>query len=155
MWRFHVGRKLLALSRKNCRSRHITTLSTSLEKPLHSQANSEKRFSRRSVLYQGLPQACVFQRPKRRKMSDSRQYDFVRRCHNFRPVRYHDFDAEIVKRFLHRSQIARSVIYDGDHRSPLVLGSMRPRRRSREQATRNARAKALKRASILWWLERP
>ena len=75
--------------------------------------------------------------------------------YGFRLVGHDDFSAEIVERLLHRIQVARAVIHDSDHRSPLVLGSMRPRRRSREHATRRARAKALKSASILWWLERP
>ena len=44
---------------------------------------------------------------------------------------------------------------NGDHSSPLVLGSMRASCLSREQATRKARAKPLNSASILWWLERP
>src|SRR5579875_131945 len=41
------------------------------------------------------------------------------------------------------------------HSSPLVLGRRSRIRSSREQAPRMARAKALKMASILWWLERP
>ena len=39
--------------------------------------------------------------------------------------------------------------------SSLVLGSISPSCGSREQATRRARANALKTASTLWWLERP
>jgi hypothetical protein len=43
----------------------------------------------------------------------------------------------------------RSRSFRRSHRSPLVLGSMRPSWRSREHATRSARAKALNSASIL------
>ena len=82
-------------------------------------------------------------------MSDSGEYDFVRCCQGLRLVSHEDFCAEMVERLLHGIQIARSVIHDGNHKSPFVLGSMRARRRSREHATRSARAKALKRASIL------
>src|ERR1039458_3050608 len=88
-------------------------------------------------------------------MSYSREYDFVSYCQRLGLVRDRDFSAEIVKRLLYGIQIARAVIHNGDHRSPLVLGSMRPILRSREHATRRARAKALKSASILWWLDRP
>jgi len=41
------------------------------------------------------------------------------------------------------------VIDDGDHNSPFVLGNMRRKRRSCQQAARRARAKALKIDSIL------
>ena len=50
----------------------------------------------------------------------------------------------------HRGEISRAVIDDGNHKSPFVLGSMRPSWRSLEQATRKARANALNSASILW-----
>ena len=134
---------------------NLGALLTSFEKPLHSQADSEKRLAGAGGLQQGLAQARAVQRLQRGKMPHSREHDLVRRCHSLRLVRHHDLGAEIVERLLHRIQVARAVIDDGDHRSPLVLGSMRPRRRSREHATRRARAKALNSASILWWLERP
>src|SRR4051795_5294210 len=62
---------------------------------------------------------------------------------------------EMLKGLFHRADIARTVINNRDHRSPLVLGSIFASCLSREQATRRARAKALNKASILWWLERP
>jgi hypothetical protein len=50
----------------------------------------------------------------------------------------------------HGSDIASSVVHDSDHRSPFVLGNMRRKRRSCQQAARRARAKALNKDSILW-----
>ena len=66
-------------------------------------------------------------------------------------VRHHRLRAQVAQRLEHRSQIARLVI---DHRyahhsNPFVEGSISPSCLSREQATRSARAKALKMASIL------
>src|SRR6516162_4812550 len=55
----------------------------------------------------------------------------------------------------HRPQVPSTIIEDADHRRPLVDGSWRRRRRSLEHAYFSPRAKHLKMASILWWLERP
>ena len=57
--------------------------------------------------------------------------------------------AEFAERVLHAAQIARAVIEDGDHNSPLVDGSWSFRRASLEQANFMARAKHLKMASSL------
>src|SRR5438876_1196870 len=51
------------------------------------------------------------------------------------------------ERFAHRCQVARLVIDQGDHSSPLVLGSIRASRLSFAHATRSARANALNTAS--------
>ena len=61
-----------------------------------------------------------------------------------RLICHHNVSSQVVKRLLYRIQVARAIIHDRDHRSPLVLGSILPKRRSREQATRRARANALK-----------
>jgi len=82
-------------------------------------------------------------------MPDSRKDDFVRGGNGIDFTGHHNRRAQMVERFLHRIQIAGAVIQDRNHKSPLVLGSIRARRWSREQATRNARAKALNSASIL------
>src|ERR1035437_377288 len=63
--------------------------------------------------------------------------------------------AQFAKGVLHAAQIARAVIEDGNHKSSLVEGSCPLRRASLEQANFMARAKHLKMASSLWWLERP
>ena len=55
-----------------------------------------------------------------------------------------------VSAFITDGQIAGLVVDDCDHSSPFVLGSISPSCLSREQATRSARANALKSASILW-----
>ena len=60
-----------------------------------------------------------------------------------------DFVPEIVKGLFYRGKIAGFIVDDGDHRSPFVLGSRRAIRRSRQQAARSAREKALNKASIL------
>src|SRR5580700_9614641 len=149
MRRFHRGRKLPAFAGKDARSSDLDALLTSLEEPLHAQADSEEWLPGRSGFEQGSTQAAAVQSTQRGKMSYSGEYDLVCCREHFRLVRHHDFSAEIGKCLFHGIQIARAVIHDDDHRSPLVLGSMRPRRRSREHATRRARANALKSASIL------
>src|ERR1035437_4587345 len=63
--------------------------------------------------------------------------------------------AQFAKGVLHAAQIARALIEDGNHKSSLVEGSCPLRRASLEQANFMARAKHLKMASSLWWLERP
>ena len=63
--------------------------------------------------------------------------------------------AERGERLADRGEISGAVVDERDHNSPFVLGSIRANRLSCEQATRSARANALKTASILWWLERP
>jgi hypothetical protein len=55
----------------------------------------------------------------------------------------------MVKSFFNRGQIAGFVVHDGDHSNPFVLGKSRAIWRSRQQAARNARAKALNKDSIL------
>ena len=72
-------------------------------------------------------------------------------------VRHHRLRAQMAQRLEHRGEIAGFVIDHryAHHNNPLVDGSILPSCLSREQATRSARAKALKMASILWWLERP
>src|ERR1700734_2324107 len=62
---------------------------------------------------------------------------------------------EGIQSLHHRGQVAGLVVNYSDHSNPLVLGNILPICLSFEHATRSARAKALKRASILWWLERP
>ncbi len=57
--------------------------------------------------------------------------------------------ADLAERVLHATQIARAVIEDGDHSSPLVDGNWSFSRASFEQAYFMARAKHLKMASIL------
>jgi len=66
-------------------------------------------------------------------------------------VRYHSLCAQMVKRLEHRGQVAGFVVDHryAHHNNPLVEGSIFPSCLSLEQATRRARAKALKMASIL------
>ena len=53
-----------------------------------------------------------------------------------------------VKRLAHRREVAGAVVDERDHSSPFVLGSIFARRASCAQATRSARANALKTASM-------
>ena len=63
--------------------------------------------------------------------------------------------ADFGERVFDRTQVAGAVIQDRDHSSPFVEGNWPRSRRSVEHAYFSARAKHLKMASILWWLERP
>src|SRR5439155_23306130 len=89
------------------------------------------------------------------EMADAGQYYFRRltqlRVRVDQPV----FRADLIKRVLDRAEVACAVIEDADHKRPFVDGNWPLRRWSVEQAYRSARAKHLKIASILWWLDRP
>ncbi len=85
-------------------------------------------------------------------MAHARQHHALR-CFNGRKVavRHLSLRAQMTQRLQHRGQVARLVIDHGyaHHNSPFVEGSIPASCLSREQATRKARAKALKMASIL------
>ena len=57
------------------------------------------------------------------EMADARQQDLVRLAQTggiaYQPI----FAANLIQRVLHRPQVARAVIEDGDHSSPFVDGS--------------------------------
>ena len=76
-------------------------------------------------------------------MMPSRVGELVRR------VRREHVGADRGERLAHRRQVAGAVVDERDHSRPLVLGSIRASRLSFAQATRSARANALKTASIL------
>src|SRR6266404_3904262 len=151
--RFHRRWKRPASAAKNSCSRKLGSLVAALEQPLHSQAYPKEWLARFRALQHSISQSRVVEAAQRGEVADAGQNDLVRGCDGFRLRGYDDFSAEVVEGLLHRIQVASTIIHDGDrwrdHSSPLVLGSMRPRRRSREQATRSARAKALHNASIL------
>ena len=73
-------------------------------------------------------------------MSDAGQNDAVRAADDFRIAGDARFVSDMVQRLLHRSEVARAIVDDGDHSRPFVLGSIFAIRRSRQQATRSARA---------------
>src|ERR1019366_1932369 len=89
------------------------------------------------------------------EMAHARQNDLGRRAQAFGIPDQCVLRAQLAQRILHRPQVARAVIEDRNHRSPLVEGSWSFKRASLEQAYFMARAKHLKTASILLWLERP
>src|SRR6185295_7059405 len=135
-------------------SRQIGRLVAAFVEPLHAQADAEQRPSLAHTGQDRLDPGCI-ERSRGAEVTDARDDDAAgvgkvlwRRGHGY-------WRADRGERFLHRCKVARLVVDQGDHRSPLVLGSMRASRRSFAQATRSARANALNTASILWWLERP
>ena len=83
-------------------------------------------------------------------MSYSGKNQFIGAPDQFGIVSHNYISIQVLERLSYRCEVARLIVDDGDHRSPLVLGSIFARRLSLEQATRRARAKALNRASSLW-----
>src|SRR5450755_2601795 len=156
MGRFHACSKALAFAFEHTESSRLRRLLTPLEHPLHSDTNPEKRSPAANRIRNGVPQARRRERCRRGKMADTGKYN-LRSPFNLRRI---GSDGALlpqpIQRLLHRNQISRAVIHDRDHYStPLVLGNRRAMRRSRQQAARSAREKALNKASILWWFDRP
>lgn len=83
-------------------------------------------------------------------MSYAGQHKLTRPPRNRRIICNYRLPAYVIEGLFHRCQIAGLIIENGNHISPLVLGSILARRRSRQQAKRKARANALNRASSLW-----
>src|ERR1700716_1538408 len=100
MWRLHGRRKLPAFAGKDASPHNLEALFTPFEKPLHSQADSEKRLTAGSALQQGLAYARAGRRLQGRIVSPSGQHDLVRGRHGFWLVRNHSFSAKIVERLL-------------------------------------------------------
>src|ERR1019366_4970067 len=119
--------------------------------PLHAHADTQKRYA---------PSNCGAYRrrePNRvnsfrsREVANPGKHNPLRRIYRCNiGIRYCNVGAEITQRLEDLRQIARLVIDDGyAHQSnPFVDGSISPSCLSREHATRSARAKALKIASI-------
>ncbi len=119
-----------------------------LEHPLHAQTNSEQRNLpvdrvHDRFLQSSRQRGCGFKIPHARQNDLAGPRDRRRVGGDRRLV------SEMVKRFFHRGKISGLIVNDGDHSNPFVLGNRRAIRRSRQQAARNARAKALNNASIL------
>lgn len=86
----------------------------------------------------------------RGEVSLTRENDLARGRELLRAVNDTCLVSEILDRPQDRSRVAGAVIEQRDHSKPLVEGSWRFRRESREQAYRKARAKALNSASTAW-----
>ena len=87
------------------------------------------------------------ERARRAEVADAGHDDRRRPLEIVRRRGHVQLGADRGERLAHRRQIARLVIDQRDHSSPLVLGSMRASCLSFEQATRSARANALNTAS--------
>src|SRR5208337_1597230 len=126
--------------------------------PLHAYADAEKRHATSNGRTDCWREAGGVEALGGREVAHAWEHDALGRFNRCNvSVRYLNLRAEITERLKNRGEIARFVVDDGyaHYNSPFVEGSMSPSCLSREQATRRARAKALKMASILWWLERP
>src|ERR1700761_3107770 len=155
MRHLNPGVKPLAPPREDVQSARRRRFCAAFEKPLQADANPQERNPTPNRIADCRRQTGVRQHLCRLKMTDPRQDHLLRLAHDRRIRGNHGRAAKGIQSLHHGREIARLVIDDCDHNRPLVLGSISPNCLSREQATRSARAKALNRASILWWLERP
>src|SRR6185437_1719987 len=122
--------------------------------PLHAHANPQEWLSAGERIQQRQAQLMI-ERQTAIEVPHTRDNQLFRLRNHLRIASDFCRGAQMLKSLFDRANIAGSIIDNRDHRSPLVLGSILANCLSREQATRTARAKALNRASILWWLERP
>src|ERR1019366_981007 len=156
MWRLHARCEALAFFVEHTQAARRQRLFAASKHPLHPNTDAQEGNTSTEGLYNGLLQTCAFQRFSRSKMTDPGKHH-LRRCSDLRRIRSNGaLLPQPVERLFHRNQVPGAVIDNRNHHStPLVLGKSRAMRRSRQQAARNARANALKSASILWWLDRP
>src|SRR5215470_4252678 len=133
----------------NSQSGNFRRFPTSFQHPLHSDADSQKGLASSNAFLHGITHAVLAKLSRRSKVSHSRKDELVRTAHKLGVVRNDGVHMQMIECFLHGRQIAGLVIDDGDHSNPFVLGNILASRLSREQAKRNARAKALNSASSL------
>src|SRR5262245_37987839 len=146
--RLNARRETRTLAGEQAGTRGIRSFRAALKQPLHSYANPQEWLAPRNGLQHRCTQASI-EEFTTGKMAYSGNDDFRRRGDHCRIRSYLCGRAKMLECLLDGTDVTGAVINDGDHRSPLVLGSILASRRSREQATRRARAKALKSASIL------
>ena len=146
--RLYRGREARALAGEKSGARRLRGLCAALKKPLHAHTDSQKRLSGSDTFKHGGSKILI-QRLAAAEVANSGNNGLLRSSDHGRIVRNLPFRTQVLERFFHRADVARTVIDDRDHRSPLVLGSILASWRSREHATRNARANALNSASIL------
>ena len=148
--RFHLIRKSRASAGKDSESEQFGSLFAAFEHPLQAQANAQHRLLAGDCASHRGAQSTVTQRPRSGEIADSGNDQLLGIQHCVRITGHDALASQVSDGLHHRGQIPRAVIEDGNHKSPFVLGSMRPSWRSLEQATRKARANALNSASILW-----
>src|SRR5271157_1150231 len=126
--------------------------------PLHTDTNAKEGNAARNGRSNRSSEAGRVESVGGRKVAYSGKHDALGRFDKRKiAVGHHRLRAQMAQGLEDRGEVARLIIDHGyvHHNNPLVEGSILPNCLSREQATRSARAKALKMASILWWLERP
>ena len=139
-------RQPVALSAEEAETGKLGRLFAPLEQPLHAEADAEQGPALADARENRL-HPVGSQRPRGAEVSDAR-HDDSRSFTELGGVGGRvQVGAEGAKRLAHRRQVARAVVDERDHNRPLVLGSTFARRLSFEQATRSARANALKTAS--------
>ena len=143
------SREARALTGKHPSAGSFRSFRTSFIQPLHADADAQKWLALGKGLQQRQPELSI-QCLTAIEVSHTRHNQLFRRGNH--PCIRSDLSnrAQMFERFFHRADVARAIIDNGDHSSPLVLGSMPANCLSREQATRRARPNALNNASILW-----
>ena len=117
------------------------------EQPLQPETDAEQRTSRRDAGANRRDPAAI-ERGRRAEVADAGHDDRGRPFEIGRRRRVVQLGANRGERLAHRRQVAGLVVDERDHSSPLVLGSIRASCLSFAQATRSARANALKTASM-------
>ncbi len=126
------------------------------EQRLQAEADSQERHAAPDRRQQIVPDPDVIECPQHLPEVPHTRQDHLRSLANARGIAHDPISGpDLLERVGHRSQIARTVIDNRDHRSPFVDGNWSFSRLSFEQANFIARAKHLKIASSLWWFDRP
>src|SRR5262249_9515965 len=133
MGRFNGSRETLALAGKEAGAWRLRRFRAAGKEPLHPYADAKKRSALIYEAQHRRPQAGV-QRFTTAEVTDAGNNHLV--GNGYDALIGGDFAgrAEMFEGFPDRTDIACSVIDDRDHRSPLVLGSMRASCLSREHA---------------------
>ena len=103
---------------------HVRSFIARFKQRLQSETDSEERNLRRDAVQQSLPHVHLIKSPHHlAKVTHARQNNFRCAPQSFRITDQLVRRADFIQRVLHRPQIARAVIEDRNHRSPLVDGS--------------------------------
>src|SRR6185436_7205959 len=124
-----------------------------VEQHLHAEADAEVRPAARDRAAQHVAEAALDEPAHEHAERALAGYDdLVRAPDDLGVARDGDVAADLGDRALHRAQVARADIDDGDHvvSVPLVDGMAPPSRGSIRVAASHARANALKMHSMVW-----
>src|SRR4051794_6708502 len=132
-----------------------TELDRALEQELHAQADAEHGHTLRTPLANQVVEPTLGDGAHRlRERANSRQDEPGRRADPLSVVGDLHVGAHVLERLLDRTQVAHSVVEDGDHSRPFVDGTP-DAFGSKAAASRSARANDLKQASTMWCGSRP